>query len=137
MACVFSAGWVRSLTTSDLLDINLSPRFGICGVFESAGGIVLLRREAPIGHNTTWQTGTDNIPRGVEWMADEPYSSYAWRFRCGELSVGQFRKSVFAAKEDPEFLFYFMTFPYWSIVIPLTMISAWCLLSKPRTIPPG
>jgi hypothetical protein len=27
------------------------------------------------------------------------------------------------------------TIPYWSIGIPLTLISAWCLLSKPRTKP--
>ena len=88
MACVFAAGWVRSLTEIDRLGL-----FG--GWVCSWGGSMRL---VEVSFITTQIGGA----------------------------------SVRAAQLTP-----FFSIPYWMIVLPLTLLSAWLLLSKPRILTSG
>lgn len=50
-----------------------------------------------------------------------------WRWQSSGFDFGTFHDA-----DQPEYQVKFWTIPYWSIVIPLTLISLWLLLPKPR-----
>ena len=83
LACVFAAGWVRSLIAAD--------RFSF---FD------------------------------VDFLSED-----GWVMRCVTTFTTEQVGSQFGttAIETPVW-----SIPYWSIVVPLTLLAAWLLLSKPR-----
>jgi hypothetical protein len=83
MACVFAAGWVRSLIVADRINF-----FG--------------------AQMLSWH---GEIMRCVAVLV--------------RTQIGS--QTVTSAQETP-----IWTIPYWSIVIPLTLLSAWLLLSNPK-----
>jgi len=121
MACVFAAGWVRSLSVLNFLH-------------RSAGLVSYMEFESSNGNLVWWSTSKHefaNPPRLTWSIGDLQYrfqfiedrhvrwSLKIWGFRIGEA----YRRKVWVI-------------PYWSIVIPLTLISAYLLLSKPRVAKP-
>lgn len=130
MACVFAAGWVRSHAVSDRISIQIDD-LGYC-FFASSQGYVSWRRTYGGPHDfpvkrIAWQTFADH--KGV-WQpaGDLGDAKVAWRWqafgfdfgKCGFHSVASY------------FTYNFAFVPYWSIVIPLTVLSGYLLLSKPR-----
>jgi hypothetical protein len=125
LACVFTVGWVRSLELSDSIWFKRD-------FLTSGEGFILWSRSI----------GRLNAKRGFSHTAYEfthnPYngrgttSIYDWR-RWG-FAYG--KKSSLEASEDGQAIdcmtFYYCA-PFWSIVIPLTLLSAWLLLSKRQT----
>jgi hypothetical protein len=89
--------------------------------------------------NLTWQTtrnmrGVAGYPRWSSSVLDprvtteDPDEQYTvWHFRCLGIEAGDCN-----FPDAPGGSFAFCTFPYWSIVIPLTLLSAYLILWKPR-----
>ena len=118
MACVFAAGWVRSIFVHDVL---LFVHDGdVLGLWGSQSGS--LRWSTDIVNAQVW-----TVPQWQNWIASEgvhPFDdpNIEWQWRCCGFGV---------ADDATE-----RVVPYWSITIPLTLISLVLLLSKPRKSTP-
>ena len=119
MACVFAAGWLRSLEMDD--EVRL-PTEGEINHFLTSSNLGLewttVIRQMPPQPSTFRR-----ISRPLEGGRRKIYASpqYVWSinwcgFRVGGQGIDQITRIV----------------PYWSIVIPLTLLSAYLLLNKPR-----
>ena len=126
MACVFSVGWVRSVHVKDEFS---------------------LRRNANITHHLIssssrlgWKTVSIDDPQSIQFVINLFFSKPAgeydffrapnpdWKWRtefCG-FEFGQF------IPKGPPWSESIWLVPYWSITVPLTLLSAFLLLSKPR-----
>jgi len=123
LALVFTGGWVRSLSVMDVVlfgsgkytmehcvSVDHSLVWGRLRTDDSRSIIVF-----PV-----WETsGSSNL----DAFLDRANLRCSWR-RCG-FGVGEMN----AGPADRHTIW---IIPYWSIVIPLTLLSAWLLLSKPR-----
>ena len=115
MACVFAAGWIRSSHTADELWIGALGRQW-CFISEM-GYIHWHSYFVPpryIGDSVS------SVP--VSTAADRASFDRFWSNRLHNLAITTR---------------YFIqgTVPYWSVVIPLTALSTFLLLSKPRKSP--
>ena len=83
--------------------------------------------------------------RQTNYDAFKRLNQHAWRWCFGEFDFGDCTQDPdesnmrfvgstpeLRARSDPRFLMSYWTIPYWSIVIPLTLLAAFLLLSKPR-----
>ena len=111
-ACLSVTLWVRTLTACDILIMKWFSFGSLGGVFVI---IVKTFRGVP-WYTVAWQNTNATDIDSVLSDDDE------WRWRV--LGFG----FVTSKAADTSVLF----FPYWSIVIPLTALSAWLLLSKRR-----
>ena len=134
-ACVFSSGWVRSMRCTDSLRIK-------CGSFSndeivSDDGHLLWNHQiinlrqliSPVSWpRISWSVYSF---KGLGRIGDEKIAFQIKSLRCGvgyhSATISRDGKIV----SVPSNLVFFA--PYWPIVIPLTLLSAWLLLSKPRT----
>jgi len=119
LACVFMGGWVRSYSFTDQLIppgqtstfhvwVSLRGRFAWMKVQGQAA------RVAP--SLPMFSSAPGNSPCPI----DREYSKWYWQFMGFGSGTGNAH------------IYLFWTIPYWSIVVPLTLLSAWLLLSKPR-----
>ena len=127
VACVFTAGWVRSLSVQDhlllqnewwvevLLSVN--GELGWLSLF-GVPGISSWGSAKSYSLDEKLQVGPYSWMGGIRWR----WRSFGFGFR--ELRFGQ------------DVTLRLRTIPYWSIVIPLTAISLWLLLFKPRKSAP-
>jgi len=134
MACLFAAGWVRSIWTEDRIHIPMKDDDTI--VFGSAYGSLIVESwpdqvrffhiDKSKARYPKWQHQSLGIiaSEQFEWRTPE------WRWRWNGFGYGHF--PLMQTKDAASFLLV----PYWSIVIPLTLVSAYLLLSKPRTSAP-
>jgi hypothetical protein len=122
MACVFMGGWVRSEFIQDT--ITISPDSDSHIHFSSASGrlIILVMNDI------------DNV---IPFWGSRQVTFDGWRIDGNNASLGKdnvpnFQFNLFNANADnfDERL----VLRYWSIVVPLTLISAYLLLSKPRSL---
>jgi hypothetical protein len=121
MALVLTGEWVRSLNTFDELGIPwgscmhfISSSTGTLGWWRNSG----FSSDDQLSHSfQTRRTSKSEfedvfVQFQMEW-------SFRWDgFRCGKSKLHKLQ---------------IWMIPYWSIVFPLTLISAWCLLIRPRT----
>ncbi len=90
-ACVLTAGWVRSLSTTDVIMVH---------------------------------TG-ENTPKALRLRAGWLRSHQGRIQRIASIAVGKYGRPAGGTG------FYLWQLPYWSITIPLILISAFLLLVKP------
>ncbi|WP_029247179.1 hypothetical protein [Schlesneria paludicola] len=113
MACAVMAGWVRSLSVIDEVAIYTTGREH---AFGSAFGYF------------AWQSTdahTTNTKRFWDWNAQPTIGSGL----TSESLVKQFESSLTSLESlHPQQ----WMLSYWLLVIPLTLLSAWLLLSKSR-----
>ena len=123
MACVFAAGWVRSHEAHDEFDFCLSKRNYQCFVSNLSRLTWFRTREEPTNEfgNFRFYSATKSWTRS---FLTDGLCTWRWRY-CGF----EFGESV----ESPSMAKVFVwSVPYLAIVIPLTLLSAWLFLSKPR-----
>jgi hypothetical protein len=115
ITCAFVAAWMRSYIVTDVL----LPVLGCAAVGSVDSSLaVVMDFAADPSLADRWK-----IP---VWETEDPVSldsediGFHWEWRC----IG-FRHGVFP--NDGRRVWFI---PYWSIVLPLTAISAWLLLSK-------
>ena len=118
LAWVFTAGWVRSVIGEDSIDFtsplgngSVTSRYGlILVVFDKCDGMFFGRSFAL--RNVCW---------GEDWSSTEEHQGSKWL-----AQHGWFTYFANGCREDHIYI------PYWELMIPLTMLSAHLLLSKPR-----
>lgn len=143
MSLCFMAGWMRSLRGVEYFEffighrslIQLISREGTAAVRRvkseltvkeiSVDRVLLMEFQPPQGNSTGHLAiSVDATSRSLEgsphrWMMNN------YGFEIGGVADRKFPLQVFM-----------ICVPYWSIVIPLTLLSAWLLLSKPRPAKP-
>ena len=128
MSCVLMGGWLRSVFVAD--GISWTSGTNACDDIMSAE------------QNLTWQTTYDiegllpsNVPSWhssaldftiVYDAADQP----VWRWRFLGFEAGEFTTQMTGDSSHGSFC----SIPYWSVTVPLTLISVWLFLSNPRPL---
>lgn len=142
LACVFAAGWLRSDTQQDEITVTA---FSLVNSFVSnSGNLSWWRWHDP---KATWFFEWDTRRNGNHHATET--QKFDALLNC-EL---QSKRRQFANRTATVLIIYFdrdqpatrvekpkpatdrptvHNTPYWSIVIPLTILSAWLLLSKPK-----
>ena len=122
LACVFAGGWVKSLSTTDIL--NLRGRKQTI-LFSGNCSIALVTPQFELSR--TWHTF--------------PGSEHVF---FGDLSFKQRGlRTGYRLEHNPEWELpnglrsTFWTASYWSIVIPLTILSAYLLIVQPKSVKPA
>ena len=132
MACLLMGSWMRSRIGWDALEF-FRGSFAI----QSDNGHLLLARIVinPSGRELKWSS----MP-GHYWMGPTPNNPWQpipfaqnkidWSFRWNGFESGDVLTTPVTGPSQTWMQFWQV--PYWSIVLPLTLISAFLLLSKPR-----
>jgi len=121
MACVVMGGWLRSPHHCD----SFNSRIGKLAI------IWLISADVQIGVSIITSEDSVIAPKSAGWITYMPETfealfprqlGFVWRCRyCG------FGKSINQSGDV-----FVWVCPYWSIVIPLMLLSAYLLLTKPR-----
>ncbi|WP_010586538.1 hypothetical protein [Schlesneria paludicola] len=115
LACMFATGWVRSLRGRDWIDSRQFTGTSRGLVFESDhSSFALLTVEEIVTPRPSTPT---IVPPPV--VVTNPDGSTSTSVYLAPSSIADAAREIVAA-------------PYWSFVIPLTLLSAYLLLSKPR-----
>ena len=117
MACVAMAGWARSIVVLDIFAIS-TGQFRLDWIASSQ-------------QQLSWGTTHDDRAPMSPWFTGEPVSidrtfgpiKNEWHC-CG---FGEFHLDETGRNPAA-----FSVIPYWAIVLPQTLLSAYLLLSKPR-----
>jgi len=145
LACLFMAGWVRSRSVLDRF--FYSQQQSMHAMF-SMDGVVSWRRLTPFADDlpTGWSQQPKWITSELTQNSRDNYQFYwkdgnvhwHWQWNGFDFGAALFEtlsqvpgKANWIRREE------IWQFPYWSIVIPLTLLSGWLLLSKPRTKKPA
>lgn len=140
-ACVFAAGWVRSRRTVDQVVFPipsiLSSQINVGVLCLWRQGVVLILqangRDARASVAPKWWSWESShisataMTEGLDGLHEMPNMQV--KFRCFGVSHSELINPSYPS--DSMRTWYYMA-PYAPIVIPLTLISAWLLLSKPR-----
>lgn len=129
MACLVMAGWVRSLTVNDQFDVPCNGEKEHY-FFHSVNGVICSTHLNQM--NQSWSLLKQDT---VKWDSNqaEPLSedfenSFDWQLRWLGFGFGKLKPGAIGTATMT-----FWSIPYWSITIPLTLISLWLLLKKPKT----
>ena len=121
MALVFTCGWIRSLSNFEMIHFPIGGKRHI--TLASRKGILYLDEWEMHGVEQLYWT----LP-----IDTDPFEGSVVRQRWSWLEF-QFGDGYIPTTLQTPFVF--IAVPYWSIVIPLTALSAYLLLSKPRKKP--
>lgn len=128
-ACGFMGGWMRSLTDLDAL-FWLKEKVTYSVV--SFNGYINWERIWPVRtpRPTRWLYRHNGSPSFEDPMEG---TDIHWRYAALGFSFSAFSTTIPVTGAAPLIEeFESWDFPYWSIVVPLTLLSTWLLLSKPR-----
>jgi hypothetical protein len=118
MSCMFTAGWVRSLCSREFIFIDFEiPIGGRIHVYTSASQMDIL-----IQRSTGWHFDFGEVDPIVGLNAFDD----VWFFNVRQIEE-EIVDGVLQVAPGYEVRLYF-----YAIVIPLTLISLWLLLSKPK-----
>lgn len=122
MACVFATGWVRSRFSEDKLlwksDVVVAFVVSIDSTLMIWGGTY----DEPF-QNWLWPVFETKAFRSLEELP------ILWRFNLAGIRIAKYESM-------PPVTGYVVALPYHLIVIPLTLLSSYLLLSKPRVANP-
>lgn len=120
MACVFAAGWVRSFVVSDQF-CRCTHGISHIHVYSVNGqiwGSRLLEEDGQLNCQWHYSGKSGNV---IICNPDD----FTWRWKIGEFEFGEYPNIGIGRTT-------YGIVPYWSIVIPLTLVSAWLLLVNPK-----
>lgn len=141
VACVFMAAWVRGQTTFDRVYFGWRDRYCVFHFSnETLGphrGIFLLYgKYSPPDDSfqSEWISSSNTMftPQRLKELIDED-SSY--ENSAEAIAEGLWSWKGIGFLVGGTHTYSKVAIPYWSIVIPLTLLSAYLLLSKPRLMP--
>jgi hypothetical protein len=118
LACVLLAGWVGSQLR--LIGVQTGNSKSTFSVVSMSGRVYFMNLNIPGGFHFTSSDITKPL-QPWEGFKDVERAHFAGF----EFGVGNHKKAA-GVKMG------LLILPYWSIVIPLALLSAWLLLSKPR-----
>ena len=124
-ACVFAAGWVRSFAIQDSISFPIGK--STLGAIGTIDQLFVWSIAYAMNHTT--------VPKFVDWttapfetldsILSDPEGNLVWKFRWHGFAI------VWLGDRARTWIC-----PCWSITIPLTLVSAYLLLSKPRQSAP-
>lgn len=130
MACVFMGAWIRGHGTKDIIATGNGRGLAYHEFNSSYQGIMWYSHTSDLGYQ--WDAGWYRVRifdresfNPLAQFADEMAIDRRWQwlgFDCGQVHD----------PDSPSFKTSWFLIPYWSTTIPLTLISAFLLLSKPR-----
>ena len=151
MACLLSLAWLRSYEKNDRIDGLIAARL-VHGYFVSTNGDMNFVRRFPLPDDNavnllhlkswiSWRTERAQpthpvlLGRTTAYDAQSGIASpdcwnefkVAWRFDFAGFHCGEGRHRSWHSWDVQ-----FWVFPYWSITLPMTLLSAWLILIKPR-----
>ena len=133
LAMVLMCGWFRSYSASDWLSIH-TGEFTIQSLASMDCSLVwggIDGRESKFVPNIhMWHTG-----EAISIDDDRLHKDGRQRFRWLGFEVVDFYEEYYVGDMQPPLATVRSTiwiFPYWSLVLPLTLLSAWLILMKPR-----
>jgi hypothetical protein len=138
LACVFMAGWIRSQSMFDQFCYPTSTWYV---EFDSFKGLLHWNTvtvagdisDHPFAHPPFGHSQVDAPKLSISLLPIVNYlSPHGWSFR----SRWEMPEFAFAVATKGNVTMSVLAFPYWSIVIPLTLLSAYLLLIKPRAKQP-
>jgi hypothetical protein len=138
LACLLTVGWVRSDVSEDWIDAN-SHQFRTRLLVNSSNGRINVLRWTPHASGSLFSWGVraasmDRNPltnRGIKKPFDLWHEFHVKnRFDWAGFHFGSGKHTSWHGERGIEIWF----IPYWSIVIPLTLLSVFLLLSKPRLV---
>jgi len=122
VACLLTGGWVRSLTRHDGINYRTGQQSDQRLIsFQSAVHWCWLEGSADLHLFPTidWYS----FPHATNLMVNHPQRTWRW-------SYAGFGMHDFTYAGNATFTV--LVIPYWSIVLPLIVLSAWLLFSKSR-----
>ena len=135
MACVFMGCWMRSLQTCDVINVPLGKEYAmtfsqVCGSFVCRAGWMGQNPWDELDWSDREVASLPEVPN-LEYLSRWPLPTgeggdVTWYFiGCG-FGFGQ------SSSIDPYHRRSgYLVAPYWSIVLTLTLLSAYLLMSKP------
>ena len=120
MACLLAVAWMRSYVVRDVVTFTRSDRLHMIVSSHS--------------HASWWAMA--NVYSQMEWNrysippTERGRNSHLAHFRLMESTIA----SVMLQSRPPQGAIW--TVPYWSLVLPLTLLSAWLILGKTRKYQP-
>ncbi len=129
IACVLVGMWIRSLVIwDDLLVMSADTR---CDLNSERGrfSIEWRRSDHEGALFTFWRNDTyENFDiRLLRFLDDDAKSKFVWRLDCIGVSIG-----TLSPKMSDDFEMHFVVVSYWVAALPLTLLSAYLILWKPR-----
>ena len=127
MACVFMAGWVKSVVAIDIVVIPLGGKSAVTVFSEDQLFGVQYHFERLGLHSTTRLGWISDL--NAHHISTNLYTDVrlTWHYRIWGFSCAEYLKN---RANGCQLIFWLI--PYWSFTIPLTLISLWLLLTKPR-----
>ena len=130
MALAFMAGWVRSLSNMDIVCLPADRHTLIFLASEHQS--ITFQHESHMNTNLPWEcldwiSGPAKIPD-----PDKDQTHWLWKWHGFAFADGINYPDI-PPTFQPAMIW---VIPYWSITIPLTLISLFLLLSKPRKTTP-
>ena len=130
MACIFLIGWIRSPFVEDSIEIPIGRHSTVSLI--SAYSQLMLKSEFSRSSQysvmiPTWRS--IKLWDGIRWY-DDPPTVFRWKWNGFAFAEVPYQDLFDDAWQDFSSTYYFV--PYWSIVIPLALLSAYLLLTKPR-----
>lgn len=122
IACVLAAGWIRSLTQHEGISFRTGQMSDQSVIsFQSAINWCWLDGSTDLDNfpSLHWSS----VPHSRDLMVINPGRTWRWTF--AGIGIHDFTY-------DGNATFAVLVIPYWLIVLPLTLLSAWLLLRKPQ-----
>ena len=128
MACVLMAGWVKSILAIDIAVIPFQANSAVT-VFSEDQLFGVQYQFEPLGlHRTTRLSWVSHATAHHISKNLFPDARLTWHYRIRGFGCAEYLE----IRENGSRLIFWLI-PYWSIVLPLTLFSAFLLLSKPKT----
>ena len=133
MACAFMGMWIRSDFMTDIVTTNAC---GDLHILQSGHGVVSWVRQVGVGSIVHGWCTYDSIDhqqpslKFTKWSeAWEPVSGWrcCWQYRIGDLGLGCHEQI-----DRGKLRTLWWRAAYWELVLPLTLLSAYLILWKPR-----
>ena len=131
MASVFAGGWIRSIDTQDRLATEITPK--CIGMFWSGESCLSISLAWSNDSDIAWAKAV-MVHHFSNFMYFTIMDSRESKLGSWPIGFGLFRKEGISGGDEQDLA---LLAPYWSVVLPLTALSAYLLLSKPRPTKPS
>lgn len=137
LACVLAAGWVRSRSITDIANFTYhNSAYVLC----SGRGFIGYHRvfcNTPVAWTHSVKLSSSQTPFAIQRVLRLELEGMSSKALIEEMERhsnewDRVPQSIFQDRSRPNERS--VTIPYWSIVIPMTLFSAWLLLGKPRLV---
>lgn len=131
LACILTCGWLRSFYASDWILFPTGDGTGGSGhLLLSAEGSFFCGLNVYPYSNIRWKSIHWQSDQADEYLPTLEAMEPTWYLHSCGFNVG--RAELLFPPDFHVEVDVFCLMPYWSIVLPLTLLSAWLLLSKPQ-----